>query len=251
MERKKIIQKILKLIFINLCILFVLPSPCKEENKFYSYIGRNSEGYYGQCNQDKFLYENFFKNKVDGIFIDIGAHNGIAYSNSKFFEELGWRGICIEPLPGVFEELKENREAICIEGCISNKKGKAKFLKVKGYPEMLSGLLDKYHPIHMQRVIREVSASSNEGSMEIIEVDCYLLDDILIENNIYHVDLLSIDTEGGELEILQSINFSKFDIDIIEVENNFNDQKMREFMLANGYHFIRNLGADDIFQKCK
>jgi FkbM family methyltransferase len=242
------IKKKLNLIFISFLILFVLPSQVIAAKRFYSHVGRNSEGYYSQTNQDKFLHENFFQNKRDGVFIDIGAHNGIAYSNTKFFEELGWSGICIEPIPEVFEELEENRKAICLQGCITNKKGTDKFLRVKG-PEMLSGLLDKYHPWHMQRVIREVSADSEDGSMEIMEVDCFLFNDVLVENNIYHVDLLSIDTEGGELDIIKSIDFSLFDIDIIEVENNFNDNEMRDFIMSKGYQFVINIGADDIFRK--
>ena len=47
--------------------------------------------YYSQFQQDKFVYENYFTNKVDGYFVDIGAADGIKFSNSKFFEELGWK----------------------------------------------------------------------------------------------------------------------------------------------------------------
>jgi hypothetical protein len=133
--KKNKIEKNLKLIFINLWILFAIPNIALCVNKFYSSIGKNKEGYYSQSQQDKFLYEKFFKDKKDGVFVEIGAYNGIVYSNTKFFEELGWSGICIEPIEDVFKELKKNRKAICIQGCISNKKGKSKFLRVKGYPE--------------------------------------------------------------------------------------------------------------------
>lgn len=50
--------------------------------------------YFSQFEQDKFLNEKFFKNKKNGVFIDIGAHNGINLSNTYFFEKkLNWRGI--------------------------------------------------------------------------------------------------------------------------------------------------------------
>ena len=52
-------------------------------------------GYKSQFGQDKFLNENIFKNKRNGVFIDIGAHDGITYSNSYVFEkQLDWTGIC-------------------------------------------------------------------------------------------------------------------------------------------------------------
>ena len=40
--------------------------------------------YYGQYEQDRFLYETFFKNKKNGVFVDIGAHDGLylMYLNS-------------------------------------------------------------------------------------------------------------------------------------------------------------------------
>jgi len=45
--------------------------------------------------------------KRDGIFIDIGAFDGMEDSNSLFFEETrNWTGICIEPSPLEFNKLK-------------------------------------------------------------------------------------------------------------------------------------------------
>ena len=57
--------------------------------------------YYSQLGQDRFLNENYFKNKLTGTFVDIGAHDGNTYSNSKFFENLGWSGLCVEPIPNI------------------------------------------------------------------------------------------------------------------------------------------------------
>lgn len=55
--------------------------------------------YKSQYSQDKFLNENFFKNKKNGVFIDIGAHDGITMSNSFFYEkQLGWDGLCVEQI---------------------------------------------------------------------------------------------------------------------------------------------------------
>ena len=38
--------------------------------------------------------------------MDVGAHDGKTISNTYFFEkELGWKGICIEPILEIFKEL--------------------------------------------------------------------------------------------------------------------------------------------------
>jgi hypothetical protein len=66
--------------------------------------------YYSQCSEDKFLNDNFFKNKKTGTYIELGAVDGIFQSNTKFFEDtLGWTGILIEPEPDKFKELTQNR----------------------------------------------------------------------------------------------------------------------------------------------
>ena len=66
--------------------------------------------YYSQFSQDKYIYETFFKNKKEpGFFLEIGADDGIRFSNCKFFEEtLNWKGIAIEPRNDAFNTLIEN-----------------------------------------------------------------------------------------------------------------------------------------------
>ena len=43
--------------------------------------------YYSQCQEDIYLNENIFKNKKNGVYIELGALDGILYSNTKFFED--------------------------------------------------------------------------------------------------------------------------------------------------------------------
>ena len=40
--------------------------------------------YYSQDNQDKFLEENIFKGFENGIFVDVGAWDGIEINNTYF-----------------------------------------------------------------------------------------------------------------------------------------------------------------------
>jgi hypothetical protein len=55
--------------------------------------------YFSQYKQDEFLDKVLFKKKQNGFFIEIGAHDGISFSNSFFFEKnRSWEGICIEPI---------------------------------------------------------------------------------------------------------------------------------------------------------
>jgi FkbM family methyltransferase len=202
--------------------------------------------YYSQFQQDKFVNENYFKNKTNGFFIDIGAHDGIIGSNSKFFEEeLGWSGICIEPNPEVFFTLENSRRCNCIQKAISNKKETSLFFQFLGEAgNMLSGLADKYS----QKSIFDINKGleNNSNSFNYIEVECDLFENIVKET---HIDFLSIDTEGNELEILETIDFNKYNIDIISVENNEYDDKFINFFSNKNYTFITKLGCDEIYKK--
>jgi FkbM family methyltransferase len=222
------------------CIIFLLLflPVCSLGNIFYS-----------QSNQDKYIFEHFFPDKKEGFFVEIGAFDGVKYSNTYFFEQLGWHGICIEPVPWIYERLKTNRSCTCINGCITNISGTADFLIVDGPSIMLSGLMDKYDPRHLERI--EFELASLGGAKKIIKIPCYTLNEILHKYGISHIDLLSIDVEGGELDILRSINFENVSVDVIVVENNYNDLAFRSFLKIKGYDFIIKLDGDEIFKKRK
>jgi len=80
-----------------------------------------------------------------------------------------------------------------------------------------------------------------------IEVRCYDINKLLIDNKLTNIDFLSIDIEGGELEVLKSINYNQIEIGIILVENNYKDQNLRSFLESKEYRFIGELSIDDIF----
>lgn len=219
-------MKFWRLLSFFLSVVVLRSAGYSQENNFYS-----------QCGQDKFLYEKFFKNKTNGVFVDIGAHDGITFSNTFFFKKhLGWKGLCVEPMPDIFAQLAKNRSCICIEACIYDKSDTAKFLRVHStsfWTEMLSGIVDTYDPKHLQRIALEIS--NGKGFCEEITVHCYPLNTLLSLHNFDHVDYLSLDTEGGELDILKSIDFEKFTIDVIDVENNYKDPEFERFLKSKGY----------------
>lgn len=206
--------------------------------------------YEGQHKQDLFIDTVVFNQKRGGTFIEIGAYNGIGFSNTYFFEkDRGWKGICIEPIPERFEKLSENRSCICINGCISNESGKRKFTWAEGNAEMLSGLTSKYDEEHLKRIDRELAEYG--GEKHEIDVDCFKLDELMIKYGMQHVDYCSIDVEGAEFDILNSVDFKDIDITSFTVENNYDDPAIRKLMRKRGYSFIGKLVCDDIYIKTR
>ena len=203
--------------------------------------------YYSQVGQDAYLNEHYFHNKKNGFFVDIGAHNGVTHSNSFFFErELGWHGICIEPLGYVFEKLKRNRRCICLNVCISNHGPLVDFIQVQGLPQMLSGMVHTYDPRHLERLKKEVEFT--KGRYDIMSCPALSFEQMVQKYQVTHIDYLSVDTEGSEFEILISIDFNTVSIFAISVENNFKEKKIQEFLETKGFELVAHLGdLDDIF----
>jgi FkbM family methyltransferase len=204
--------------------------------------------FYSQHKQDEYVYNRFFKNKKNGVFVDIGASNGIDLSNSYFFEkELSWSGICVEPQEFFFKDLSKNRNCVCIQGCVSDFNGVGRFMEIGGYGRMLSGLVDKYDKKWIN-VVNNVIESSDSEKNE-INVNCHLLNDILIKYDIKKIDFCSIDVEGCELDILKTIDFKKFHFDVFTIENNYSDINVRNFLRERGFDFIEVVGVDEIYKR--
>ena len=179
--------------------------------------------FYSQDNQDKYLETNIFKGYKNGFFIDVGAHNGKTFNNTLYFEENNnWNGINIEPIQKVYNDLVINRpKNININCAVCNNDGKTEFILNRGYTEMISGIKNTFDNRHLDRLQRENKLHGSTS--EIIEVETKKLETICDSHKISHINYLSIDVEGGELEVIKSINFNKVYIDVIGFENNYND----------------------------
>lgn len=203
---------------------------------------------FSQHGQDRFVYETFFKDRAGaGIFVDIGAYDGATYSNTLLFERLGWRGVCVEPLPGAFEKLKASRSAACVKCAVGDRAGHATFVEVEmpgPYELMYSGLEANFDERHA-RLIRE-----HGRNRKTYEVAVRTLHEILVEHAIDRVDYLSIDTEGSEWKILRDFDLAAFGVRAISAENNARDDKLRRHLTRRGFGLVKTFGGfDDLFAR--
>lgn len=208
----------------------------------------NIETYYhSQYGQDNFLDNKVFKKMENGIFLELGADDGVSGSNTLFFEQKrNWSGLCIEPRKSAYDELVKNRGCITANMAISkDTESSKKFLEVEGGMGQLSGLVDTFDPRHLERVTKE--AKSFGAQTHIIDVPSMTLNELFEKNHIDHVDYFSLDTEGGELDILESIDYKRFPVYCISVENKFENKKINAFMKKAGYRKVTRLKIDDIF----
>jgi FkbM family methyltransferase len=199
---------------------------------------KHSITFSSQYLQDFFVFL-YFQEKRGGFYIDIGANDGITLSNTFVFEQLGWKGICIEPLPEIFVKLQANRRCDLFNVALSNRNDDHfEFAQVFG-PDMLSTSKELL-------VKRRDAINAYGGKIKFITVKAMTFD-ALMKNYPKDIDFLSLDIEGGELNLLKSIDFNKYHFKCITVENNEPNKVIINFMNKKGYKVLMQCGVDLIF----
>ena len=158
-------------------------------------ISTEPEKHYSQVKQSQFV-DKFLQSKQYGFFIECGAANGVALSNTLFFEKFrGWTGLLIEPNPSFYSNVVAKRKgSYAINSCLSTTN---KTMKV--YFDM-NNLFGK---------ITEKKAA---------QVQCFPLFSILQAIGVDTIDYFSLDVEGPELEILKTIPWNKIRINVLTIE---------------------------------
>ena len=199
--------------------------------------------YYSQVGQDRFLDDFVFHGRRGGVFVDIGAYDGVAMSNSCYFErELGWRGLCVEPNPVRYSRLVENRRSQNVNCGVGAREGMMKFLQLPAHLDLGAGFLDYYDP--QSAYVKEQPVGS-----AVIDVPVRRLTDLVSRAGLAKIDYLSIDTEGADFDIIRSIDFEVLDVSAISVENSGWEERIAAYMGAKGYRLVAVLGNDEIYLK--
>lgn len=193
--------------------------------------------FYSQLGQDQWVLSQLGQKK-NGFFVELGACDGLYYSNSLYFERnLEWDGICIEPNDNYFQQLKMNRKCFISNELVSSENDvKVEFILDKA----VSSINDE----------TKGPFTTNNGT-NIVMKTTYKLDTILDKFNAPRIiDYLSLDVEGNEYEILRTFNFDKYKFRCMTVEHNSPhigdtlQKKIRELLTTNGYRYIK--GNDDV-----
>ena len=214
---------------------------------------------HSQVNQDIWVI-NYFQYRRNGIFVDIGAHDGITFSNTYVLEkQLNWTGLLIEPHPRYLKSLFSHRQnSSIIPWCAYNRTEIMKFVEVSeselsisgvgGGADMLTGISETYTNSH-HNWLNDLKKSFNTKVKE-RNLPCINVQEILDEYEIVHIDYLSIDTEGSELSILKAIDWDKVTIDVLHVELLSYEAKRLayNFLSPKGYK-VFNLKLDTAFYK--
>lgn len=211
---------------------------------------KSSIMYYSQCGEDKYLNDRYFKNMQNGIFLEMGALDGITFSNTKFFEDtLGWSGILIEPNPVQFGYLTSNRPKCKLyEALVSDLDTEVDFRYFLNGYAAVSGVKETLPNSHLRAWFDNPQFRELEQSCR--KIRTRTLTDIVKDSGVDHIDFFSLDVEGHELNVLKSFDFS-VPITLILIEAN--SEKKREIdecntiLTTHGYTFVEEFRDSRIY----
>jgi len=197
--------------------------------------------FYSQEQEDFQLLQRYL-NYRDGFFIELGAMDGVCYSNSLFFEKyMGWKGILIEPTHLYFDLIKNRPNAKNYKFVISEKEGFVEFIGAKstGYLSAMGGIVDTL-----------LDASFNEFK-KYNDESVTLLESVPLKkllHGVEKVDLFSIDVEGGEYEVLSTFDWN-IPVHVVLLENIAEDkmEKCRELLREKGLTYEGPIAHNEVW----
>lgn len=168
-----------------------------------------------------------------GWFVEFGALGGINVSNSYTLECLGWAGIVAEPHPGFRDQIQASRRCHVSTDCVWTTTGETvAFQAVRGRPALSSIAGLDYDDVQSK-----TGARDNHVIHEVPTIS--LLDLLRSFDAPPEIDLLSIDTEGSELPILQAFDFGAYRFGTIVVEHGHSSQRDPIHRLLSGHGYVR------------
>lgn len=223
--------------------------PPQIQSKIGEYLSSRKKNSYAQTGEDvllDFLFNSLKLNKKQGFYVDVGALHPDIISNTKFFYKKGWHGINIDALPGSMKKFNKRRKRdINIEAVISNNNKECDFyiFKERALNTISSELANK-------------CINNGEKLEKIVKTKTKTLKNILDEyaSDIKHIDLMSIDVEGVDLEVLKSNDWDKYRPTFILIEcAEFDLSRPTEFEVFNylkglNYKLISKINVNLLFE---
>eukprot|EP00667_Euglena_gracilis_P017489 EG_transcript_18415 len=196
----------------------VVPEPCTRSLSQYG--------------EEPTMVNLFFQNKTGGVFVEIGALDGLKFSNTFYLETcLNWTGRLIEGSRKNFETLRENlqyrprAQAVHSAVCVPPQR----WVNFTVDARAVSADVDVMSPS-----FRRLWHSHN---VAVEQVPCAPMGTLLA--GLPHVDFWSLDVEGSELLAVTTVDWAAIQVDVILVELDYhNPQKnyqVRSVLRGAGY----------------
>ena len=194
------------------------------------------------------------------FFVQVGSNDGVLGDpiHDLIIKHKNWRGMFIEPVPFLFERLKQNyknSERFIFENvAISTEKGLRKFYYVseKAQEEIgdnLPGWYDQLGSFDKNHILIHLKGALEPYIVE-EEIETITMPELFERNQIEKIDLLHIDTEGFDYQVLSQIDFSRYKPQVVLYEHvhlSDDEKNAAESILRKyNYHYKTYDGKDTL-----
>ncbi len=178
------------------------------------------------------IVDSILRNKLKGIYVDVGCHHPLINNNTYLLFKRGWSGINIDldySSVDMFNYFRPNDSNHKI--ALSSKKGLAKLFF-----------------FHNRAPKNTLNKNSGLGAKSVKMIKTDTLDNIIKKSKkkIKEIDFLTIDVEGNELEVLKGFNIKKYKPKVISIElinrniNSFYEQDIKVIQKSKIYKYMIN-----------
>ena len=212
---------------------------------------------YAQCGEDLILASLFYKLSIEKpSYLDIGANHPSYISNTYYFYLRGASGVCVEPNPFLSKKIEKlrRRDIVLNFGIGVDEQTEADFYLFPKSAHGLSTFSKEEAEYWRDTGMKKVGKIEFE---KIIKVPLVNINTVIKKYCKKVPDFISIDIEGLDLSILQSLDFNLYSpkvfiVETLKYDSNQNEYKNTEiidFMSAKGYEQYADTHVNTIFLK--
>lgn len=183
-----------------------------------------------------------------GVFIEAGAFNGIAQSNTYYFEAIRkWRGLLIEPTPELYTRCIKNRPtAKVINAALVGPDWSEPTIELS-YAGLMSIANDKMkNPLYSKERVKEGLRVQKIDEGYKFDARAITLSDAIDESGLPEIDLLSLDVEGFESEALKGLNLERHSPKFMCIE--VRDRAEIEAVISSNFEYLECLSENKTYR---
>jgi FkbM family methyltransferase len=177
--------------------------------------------------EEKELVWEFFDQKRDGVFVEVGANDPVTGSQTWLLEQNGWQGVLVEPQASLCEKLRSARLRSRVFQVACSCPGS------EGEADLILTEYDGNATLKPQRDSHGINYVGAE------RVRITTLDSVLQAAGVARIDFVSLDVEGHEIEVMHGFNFEKYKPSLILIEDGVRDLAKHRFLKRRGYKLVK------------
>ncbi|MGB8370188.1 MAG: FkbM family methyltransferase [Limisphaerales bacterium] len=183
--------------------------------------------------KEKELVWKFFHQKGGGIFVEVGANDPVAGSQTWLLEQNGWHGVLVEPQSAHCDKLRQQRKnsQVFQVACSAP--------ETEGEMDLLLAEHDGCSTLQKQPDTHGPHFVGTE------RVKVTTLDKVLRLAGVAKIDFLSLDVEGHEIEVMRGLDFEKFKPALILIEDGVRNLSKHMFLKSRGYKLVKRTSINN------